>query len=158
VRATQVHVGVPPGIEVAPDIDATADRPSGVLLGVTDRPKLLEGLSAIDRGLVVASGLENVVIGTVAGNRSPARGCRRRIVRAIRLNHIVLDERIASPSVDSEVAVSVGVVGTAVVDGPGSYRISRRHNSDQEFACNYLLLLPGFHPFPPTRLPALPDH
>jgi hypothetical protein len=68
VLASQVHVGVPPGIEVARDVDTTADRSSGVLLGVTDRPELLEGLGTIDGGLVVASSLEDIVVSTVAGN------------------------------------------------------------------------------------------
>jgi hypothetical protein len=118
VLASQVHSCVLPSIEVACYVDAAADRSSWVLLGVADGPELLEGLGTIDRGLVVASSLEDVVGSTVAGYRTLARGRRRRIVRAVGFDNVVLDERATSPTIDGEVAVSIGVVCTAIVDGP----------------------------------------
>jgi hypothetical protein len=79
---------------------------------------LLERLGTINRRLINTSGLEDVVGGTVAGYSSLARSSRGRVVRAIGFDDIVLDEGIASPSVDSKVTISVWLVCAAVVDDP----------------------------------------
>lgn len=100
-------------------IDATADRAAWVFLGVADGPELLECLGAVDRGLVHARGLEDVVGGAVAGHRTFLGGGRGGIVGAVGLDDVVFNERTASPSINGEVAVSVGCVGTRVANRPG---------------------------------------
>lgn len=68
VRRSQGHALRFPSLEVTCYVDRTTDHPSGVLLGVADRPKLLERLCAIDRRLVDASGRVDVVGRAVAGH------------------------------------------------------------------------------------------
>jgi hypothetical protein len=116
----QVHTLALPGIEVAGGIDSATNGSSWCLLRVANRPKLLECLGTINRGLVDTSSLEDVVGGTVAGYSSLARSGRGRVVRAVGFDDIVLDEGAASPTVDSKVAVSVGLVCATVVDDPGN--------------------------------------
>ena len=116
VVGAQVHAILPPSIEVASSADGAADAASGVLLGVADRPELLEGLGTVDRGLVGTSGLEDVVAGTVAVDGTLPLSSGRGVVGAVGLDDVVLDQGVASPAVDSEVAVSVGVVLARVVD------------------------------------------
>jgi len=101
---------------VAGGVDGTADGTSGVLLWVADRPELLEGLSSINGRLVDAGGLQDVIGSTVASHGSLPAGSRAGVVRAVGLDDVVLDEWVASPSVDSEVAVTVGLVCARVVD------------------------------------------
>ena len=114
--AAQVHAVLPPSVEVACSADGTADLTTRVLLGVANGPELLEGLGAVDRGLVVASGLEDVVVGSVAVDGTLPLSSGGGVVGAVRLDDVVLDERVASPAVDSEVAVAVGLVCTRVLD------------------------------------------
>jgi len=66
VVGAQIHAIVLPRIEVAASADCTADGSAGVLLGVANRPKLLESLGAIDGRLVDTSRLENVVVCAIA--------------------------------------------------------------------------------------------
>ena len=115
VRA-QVHAVLPPSVEVARRADGAANVASGILLGVADGPELLEGLSTVDRGLVVASGLEDIVVGSIAVDGTLPLGSGRGVVGAVGLDDVVLDQGVASPAVHSEVAVSVGVVVALVVD------------------------------------------
>ena len=115
--ATQVHPEPLPSIEVALDVDGPADRPARRLLRVPDAPELLEGLRAVDGGRVVAPGGEDVVRGAVAGDGALVAGRGGRVVGAVGLDDVVLDERAARPAVDGEVAVAVGLVGAGVGDG-----------------------------------------
>jgi len=79
VVGAQIHTIVLPRIDVAASADCTTDGPARVLLGVANRPKLLEGLGAIDRRLIDASGLENVVVCAVAEDGTLPR-CGRWVV------------------------------------------------------------------------------
>jgi len=67
VVGAQIHAIVLPRIKVATSADCTIDGPARtVQVGVANRPKFLEGLGTIDRRLIDASGLENVVVCAVA--------------------------------------------------------------------------------------------
>lgn len=114
----QVETELRPGPGVAAKVDCAADGSSGVLLGGADRPELLEGLGAVDGGLVVTGGLEDVVRRAVAIHRSSLLGSRRGVVSAVRLDDVVLDEWVAGPAVYGEVAVAIGVVLAVVVEDP----------------------------------------
>lgn len=82
-------------------------------LRLPDTPKLLERSCAIDRGLVCAGGLVDVVSPTVRRD-SALLGCsRRRVVGAVRLDNVVLDEGVAGPAVEGDVRVYVGGVPCA---------------------------------------------
>ena len=108
----QLETGTGPGVEVV----AHGDGTTGALL-LADRPVLVEGGGAIDGRLVVAGGLVDVVGGAVGGDGSETLGTGRRVVGAKVLDDVVLDERVAGPAVDGEVAVARGVEGARVGDG-----------------------------------------
>ena len=76
VRISQVHVIPPPSIEVACNVDLTADSSSGVLLGVADGPELLEGLGSIDGWSVDTGSLQDIVVGAVAVHGALLLGSR----------------------------------------------------------------------------------
>lgn len=97
-------------------VDSSADRSSGSLLGITDRPKLLEGLDTIDTELIYSGSLENIVRRSVAGNRTSLRGGGGRVIRAVCFDDIVLNERAAGPTVDGQVAIASRLEGTRVAD------------------------------------------
>lgn len=118
MRTTQVHADLRPCGKVARSGHSAADGSSWCLLGVTDRPVLLEGLCTVDGWLVGTSGLEDVVGCTVASNATLLGGGGRWVVATVRLDDVVLNQRAASPPIDREVAVAVWLIGTAVVDGP----------------------------------------
>ena len=80
-------------------------------------PELLESRGALDRRLVDASSLVDVVGSAIRLNRPLLRRSRRRVVRPIRLNDVVLDKGVACPSIERDVAVDrPRVPGTSVVD------------------------------------------
>lgn len=108
----EVEAVARPGVEVVLHSDGSADT-----LLSADRPVLLEGASAVDGGLVGASRDVDVVGTAVSGELTLVLSTRGGVVSAVRLNHVVLDERVAGPAVDSKVAVARGVEGAAVVDG-----------------------------------------
>jgi hypothetical protein len=79
-------------------------------------PKLLECRRSIDGRLVRAGGLKDVVGTAVRGNGALLLSSRRGVVRAVGLNDVVLDERVACPAVEGDVRVYVsGVPGSGVV-------------------------------------------
>lgn len=87
-----------PGIKVRLDVDGAADA-----LLLADGPELREGRRAVDGGLVDARGLEDVVVAAVRGDGA-LLGCGRcRVVAAVGLDDVVLDERVASPAVERDV-------------------------------------------------------
>jgi hypothetical protein len=98
---TELHALAGPRIKVSLHVDRTA----GALV-LANRPVLLKGRGAINRRLVGAGSLRNLVL-----------RLRRRVVRAEVLDNVVLDERVAGPAVDGEVGVAVGVVGARVGNG-----------------------------------------
>ena len=95
------------------DIDASADPVLG-----TDGPELVESGSSLDRRLVHACGLVDLVGSVVSIDSSKRFSAGRWVVGAEALNDVVLDQWVLGPAVDSEVAVSLGFPGTAVGDGP----------------------------------------
>ena len=74
---------------------------------------------AIDGGLVDASRLGNLVGSSVGLESTVVLSVGARVVRAERLNDIVLYEGVASPAVDSEVAVTLRAERATIVDGAG---------------------------------------
>ena len=115
---TQVQTDRSPSPKVASGVDGTADGSSGVLLGVANRPELLEGLCAVDGWLVVSRGLEDIIGRAVAGHGSLPLSGRRGVVTTVGFDDVVLNERVTGPTIDSKVAVTVWLVVTVVVDDP----------------------------------------
>lgn len=71
----------------------------------TNGPVLLEGASTIDGRLVGASRDVEVVLTTIGGDASLVLGPAAGVVGAIRFNDIVLNKRVASPAIDSKIAI-----------------------------------------------------
>lgn len=130
---------------------------AGRALVLTNRPVLLKGPGAVDGRLVGAGGLGNLVRGAVRGDGALVLRLRRRVVRAKVLDDVVLDERVAGPAVDGEVRVAVGVVLARVGDGALSVlvRAAMRYTCCSKRVA--YRAVPGFQPFPPTRLPPVPQ-
>lgn len=101
--------GVGPGVKVT----AGVDLPARSLLP-PNRPVLIESLIAIDARGVVTGRLANIVDSIIAMYLTEGLSIRRGVVGAKVLHDVVLDERIPHPTVDGEVAVPVGLVGTRV--------------------------------------------
>jgi hypothetical protein len=93
---------------------------AGRALVLTNRPILLKGPGAINGWLVGAGRLSDLVGRAVRGDGTLVLGLRRGVVGTEVLNDVVLDERVAGPTVDGKVGVAVVVVGTGVGDGTGS--------------------------------------
>jgi hypothetical protein len=111
VRAKLLSV-LGPRIKVSLDVD----RATNTLL-LPDGPELLEGRGAVDRRLVDTGGLEDVVGAAVGGDGSLLLSSRTRVVRAICLDNVVLDQRVAGPAVQRDVRVNVArVPGSGVGD------------------------------------------
>ena len=100
-----------PSIEVILHVDTATDA-----LLLTNRPVLVESPRAINGGLVDAGGHENIICAAVGSDGSLLLCCAGRVVRAVRLNNVVFHERVAGPAVNGQVAIALGVEGTAVVD------------------------------------------
>ena len=114
VESTKVQAGAGPGVNVRAEVDGAA----GAVVGA-DRPVLLEGRGALDRGLVLAGGLEERVGGAVDVGGADGAGGRRRVVAAEGLDDVELDERRLGPAVEGEVPVAAGLDVGGVGDGPG---------------------------------------
>lgn len=112
VVSAQSHSVLGPSIEVVGHVDGATGT-----LGGPHRPELGEGGGADDRRRVVASGGIDVVGASVRVHGPSVLATATGVVVAVGLNHVVLDERVGGPSVDSEVAVAAGVEAAAVVDG-----------------------------------------
>lgn len=112
IKAPQVQPDRRPRIEVV----LRRNRPAHAL-SLAYRPVLLEGLGTVNRRCIGARADIDVVGATIGRDGALQRAARAGIVGAVRLDDIVLDERVARPAVDSEVAVAVGAVGARVVDG-----------------------------------------
>lgn len=120
VVVTKVKADVLPGLEVSTGVDGSA----GTLVA-SDRPVLLKGLVAFNRGSVDTGTDVDVIDRSVNGHLTLLLAAGRGVVGAEVLNDVVLDERVLGPSVNSEVAVAVDVVSTRVLDGAG-YEVSIR--------------------------------
>ena len=86
-------------------------------LVLADRPVLLEGLGAVDGGLLDAGRDADLVVGAVGGEGAALLGVAARVVGAVLLDDVVFDERVARPAVHGQVAVAGDVEVAAVVDG-----------------------------------------
>lgn len=89
-------------------------------LGSANGPVLVKRGCAANGRLVDSSGLENVVRAAVSGDGADLGGGRGRVVRAVRLDHVVLNERACSPAIDGEVTVAARAEGARIGDRPGS--------------------------------------
>lgn len=90
-----------------------------------DGPVLLEGLGTLD-GRRIGSGADVDIIGcAVASNFALLLAAAGGVVRAERLNDVVLDQGILGPAVQREVAVTLGAVGSRVLDGSRCVRGTR---------------------------------
>lgn len=79
-------------------------------------PKLLERSRAINRRLVRASSLKDVVCAAVGLDGTLLLSSRRGVVGSVGFDNVVLDERVAGPAVERNVRVYVlGVPGAAVL-------------------------------------------
>jgi len=108
----EIHALASPRIKVRLHIHAS----TGALV-LAHRPVLLKGLGTINRRLVSTRALRNLVAGAIRGHGALVLGLARRVVCAEVLDNVVLDEGVARPAVDGEVAVAIGVVGAAVGNG-----------------------------------------
>jgi hypothetical protein len=114
IESTKIKTGGSPGVNVRAKVDGAA----GAVVGA-DRPVLLEGRGALDRGLVLARGLEKGVGGAVDVGAADGAGGRRRVVAAEGLDDVELDEGRFGPAVEGEVPVAGGLDVGVVGDGPG---------------------------------------
>jgi hypothetical protein len=99
-------------------VRAKVDRAAGAVVGA-DRPVLLEGRGALDRGLVLARGLEERVGGAVDVGAADCAGGRGGVVAAEGLDDVELDEGGFGPAVEGEVPVAGGLDVGVVGYGPG---------------------------------------
>jgi hypothetical protein len=92
------------------DIDSSAHT-----LLLPNGPELLEGRRAVDAGLVGTGRLQDVVCAAVGGDGALFLRSRARVVRAIGFDDVVLNQRVACPAVERDIAVDVGGVPGARV-------------------------------------------
>jgi hypothetical protein len=113
--AAQLQTVLGPRIEVSPDVD----RATHTLL-LPDAPELRERAGALNGWLVGSLSLKNIVSATINGDGALLLCCRGGVVAAVRLDDVVLDERVPGPAVKRNVAVDVcAIPGTGVGDGAG---------------------------------------
>lgn len=142
-----------PGVEVVGDGYCSAGA-----VRAANGPVLVESRGTLDGGLVDTLGTVDVVGGSVRGDSTQKGGPRAGVVRAEGLDNVVFDEGARRPAVDRKVTVAVGAEGSAVRNSSrdeitisnGSYEAGQGTKTN--------CADPGFHPLPPTKLPALPDH
>ena len=103
VPATQVEVALLlPLVEMLARVDGAADT-----LDPADRPVLVKGRSALDGRLVDALGLVDVIGAAIVLDGAELLRSRRGIVRAVRLDDVVLDQRVLGPAIQSEVCAAM---------------------------------------------------
>lgn len=78
-------------------------------LALAHREILVEGRRALDAGRVGAHDLVDVVGSAVAGHAAQLGARGAGVVRAVGLDHVVLDERRRGPAVECEQRVAAGV-------------------------------------------------
>lgn len=132
--AAQPHTQLCPLIEVPLSCDGSSDA-----LFLADGPVLLECPGSFDRRLVDACASEDLVLAFLRGEGALRRprlvGCQV----GVRLDDVVLDERVASPAVDSKVSGASGVIGTGVLDS-SLFRVTGEQSSTlAEYSRTYRL-------------------
>ena len=133
VPAAQVEVALLlPLVEMLARVDGAADT-----LDPADRPVLVKGRSALDGRLVDALGLVDVIGAAIVLDGAELLRSRRGIVRAVRLDDVVLDQRVLGPAVQGEVCAAMLVSNSnsslLVEKGKGTYSCS--HCSCSRFRC-----------------------
>ena len=112
VVSINVQASVGPGIKMA----ASLHSATRALIGA-DREVLIEGPRAVNAGLVDAGVPGQPISTAVTGHCAQICSLGRGVIAAKVLDDIVLDEWVASPTVDGEIAVAVILVGTGILDG-----------------------------------------
>ena len=119
VVGTEVLSGLCPSIEVV----LSRDVATNPLLG-PDRSELGKRGSPQNRRLVDPLGLIDIICASVALDRPLLASAAGRVVRAVGLDDVVLDEGVLGPAVERDVAVDVGCVpGTVINDVLGATRV-----------------------------------
>ena len=77
----------------------------------------------MDGWLVDARTFVNVVCSSIGGDGTKLRQAGAGVVRAVRFDDVVLDERVRGPTVDREIAISVWGEGSAIGNRPIDYRL-----------------------------------
>lgn len=91
-----------PLVEVLAGVDGAADA-----LLAADGPVLVKGRGTLDGRLVDAARLVDVVGSAVVVDRAEPRGARGRVVGAVRLDDVVLDEGVGGPAVERQVCTNM---------------------------------------------------
>ena len=84
---------------------------STTAFGLANRPILIEGRSALDRGFVGAYAQVDIVCSSVGGDRALVLEAARGIVSAEVLHDVVLDERARGPAVNGKVTIAIRLIG-----------------------------------------------
>jgi hypothetical protein len=112
VMAPQLLSKLTPRIKMRLDINRAAHT-----LLLPNAPELLESRRAINTRLVGARGLKDIVGAAVGGDGALFLSSRSRVVGAVGLDNVVLDQGVARPAVERDVAVDgPGVPSAAVGD------------------------------------------
>lgn len=96
---------------------SSGDGPTNALVGA-DRPVLVEGRSALNRGFVGTDIQIDIVCSSVTSDRALIGATAGGIVGTVGFDDIVFDKRASGPPVDGEVSVAIRVEGSGVVDDP----------------------------------------
>lgn len=84
---------------------------------------MLKGHCALDGGLVRACAHVDIIHSSIGGDGALFCGAGGRVVSAEVFNDVVLDERIGGPTVNGEITIAIGAVGTTVGDWPGTQKL-----------------------------------
>lgn len=93
--SAESHAQLRPSTEVVRSCDGAA-----AALALADTPELREGSRARNGGSVGSCSGVDIVCSAVAGHLALVGSASRRVVRAVRLDDVVLDQGRGSPTVD----------------------------------------------------------
>lgn len=113
VKSSQLHTQLAPRIEMISSCDRASDS-----LSTSDTKVLLKGSSSNNRRSIGTCVFVDVVDSSVRSHSPFGGQARRGIVRAVRFDNVVLDQRRFGPAVDREVAVTAGRERSGVFDHP----------------------------------------
>jgi hypothetical protein len=111
VVLAQLHAVLSPSIEVILHVYSSTNT---FLLAYG--PVLVESFCAIDGWLIVTSRERDVISAAVSRDTALPLSTRARVVGSVGLDYVVLNQRVASPAVDSKVAIALGVERSTIVD------------------------------------------
>lgn len=147
---TQLQTNVGPGIEVVLSSDGATNTAA-----LADRPVLVEGRGALNGGSVFTSSLVDLVGAAIALDGAELGSAGGGIVVAVLVNDVVFDEGVLGPAIERDVAVAVALPLTAVGHSPSNTLLLVSVGFLEIFRGVSYLALPGFHPFPATKLSQL---